>query len=72
MKHNKILLLFLMATFLMASVCACNGEKEVTQRKNLMMPKKSEMSRNTGHYKDVEKRPTNKNKLNKSKRKSLY
>jgi hypothetical protein len=50
---------------------ACNAEKEATERRNLMMPKKSEMLRNS-RYKEVEKRKTNKVKLNKSKRKSLF
>jgi hypothetical protein len=69
MRNNKILLIFLTVVFLLASVCACSGEKEVAQRKNLMMPKKSEMMRNSNHYKDAAKRPVNKNKTSKSKRK---
>jgi hypothetical protein len=50
---------------------ACHTEKEYLERKNLMMPKKSEMPRNS-KYKEVENRKTNKVKLNKSKKKSLY
>jgi hypothetical protein len=50
---------------------ACHAEKEVTERKNLMMPKQSEMIRNS-RYKEVEKRKTNKVKQNKSRKKSLF
>lgn len=56
---------------ILSGLVACNAEKEATERRNLMMPKKSEMARNS-RYREVEKRKTNKVKLNKSKKKSLF
>jgi hypothetical protein len=71
MKFNKLLLFLSTILILLSGVIACNAEKEATERKNLMMPKQSEMARNS-RYKEVEKRKTNKVRLNKSKRKSLF
>jgi len=71
MKTNKILLYCLAFLILLTGVLACNAEKEATERKNLMMPRKSEMQRND-RYKEVGKRKTNKVKLNKSKKKALF
>lgn len=65
-------LLYVLALFLiLTGIQACNAEKEAAERRNLMMPKKSEMARNS-RYREIEKRKTNKVKLNKSKRKSLF
>jgi len=58
------------ATILWATV-SCSSQKDVTERKNLMMPKKSEMSRNS-RYKEVEKRKTYKVGKGKKKSKSLF
>ena len=71
MKSSKLILYILALFILLSGMVACNAEKEATERRNLMMPKKSEMARNS-RYKEVEKRKTNKVKLNKSKRKSLF
>jgi hypothetical protein len=71
MKTNKLLLFSLAILILLTGVLACNAEKEATERRNLMMPKKSEMQRND-RYKEVGKRKTNKVKLNKSKKKALF
>jgi hypothetical protein len=71
MKSSKLLLYTLVFFMLMSGLMACNAEKEATERRNLMMPKQSEMARNS-RYKEVEKRKTNKIKLNKSKKKSLF
>ena len=71
MKINKLVPFILGAVIILAGVLACGTEKEAMERRNLMMPKKSEMQRND-RYKEVEKRKTNKLKLNKSKRKSLF
>jgi hypothetical protein len=60
-----ILILFFAFTF------GCGSQKDVTERRNFMMPKKSEMSRNS-HYKEPAKRKTNKVYANKSKKKSLF
>jgi hypothetical protein len=60
-----IFILFFAFTF------ACSSQKDVTERRNFMMPKKSEMSRNS-HYKEPAKRKTNKVYANKSNRKSLF
>jgi len=71
MIFRKILMAVLALFFVMTCFQACNAEKEATERRNLMMPKKSEMARNS-RYKEIEKRKTNKVKLIKSKRKSLF
>jgi hypothetical protein len=71
MKTNKILLYCLGILILLTGALACNAEKEATERKNLMMPKTSEMQRND-RYKEIGKRKTNKVKLNKSKKKALF
>ncbi len=49
----------------------CGAEKAATERRNFMIPKTSEMERNS-RYKEVEKRKTNKIRTAKSKRKSLF
>lgn len=71
MKFSKLILYSLVTIILMSSVMACGTEKEYLERKNLMMPKKSEMMRNS-RYKEVEKRKTYKPKSTKSKKKSLF
>ncbi len=63
--YGLIIILFFAFTY------GCGSQKEVTERRNFMMPKKSEMSRNS-HYKEPGKRKTNKIKTNKSKKKSLF
>lgn len=71
MKSSKLLIIIWILFLLLTGITGCNAEKEALERKNLMMPKKSEMARNS-RYKEVEKRKTNKIKLNKSKKKSLF
>ena len=71
MQSRKSFLYVLAIMAILSGLVACNAEKEAAERRNLMMPKKSEMARNS-RYKEVEKRKTNKVKLNKSKRKSLF
>jgi len=71
MKFNKLLIYTLAIFILLSGAMACNAEKEVTERKNLMMPKKSEMPCNS-RYKEVEKRKVNKQKSYKSRDKSLF
>jgi hypothetical protein len=57
--------------FMIMFTVGCGAEKDAAERRNYMIPKKSEMARNS-RYKEVEKRKTNKVKHNKSKRKSLF
>jgi hypothetical protein len=57
--------------FFLIMTMGCGSEKQAAERRNFMIPKKSEMSRNS-RYKEVEKRKTNKVSLNKSKRKKLF
>jgi len=57
--------------FMIMLTVGCGAEKEAAERRNYMIPKKSEMARNS-RYKEVEKRKTYKVKNNKSKRKSLF
>jgi len=71
MKTNKIVLYCMGILILLTGALACNAEKEATERKNLMMPKTSEMRRND-RYKEVGKRKTNKVKPNKSKKRALF
>jgi hypothetical protein len=46
-------------TLMIITTISCSSAKEVEERKNLMMPKKSEMMRNS-RYKEPAKRKTNK------------
>jgi hypothetical protein len=71
MKPGKLTILVMAIFLLLTGAMSCSAEKEATERRNLMMPKKSEMARNS-RYKEVEKRKTNKIKLQKSKKKSLF
>jgi hypothetical protein len=71
MKSSKLFLILWVLFLLVTGITGCNAEKEAMERKNLMMPRKSEMIRNS-RYKEVDKRKTNKVKLNKSKKKSLF
>jgi hypothetical protein len=71
MKSSKLFIIIWVLLLLVTGITGCNAEKEATERRNLMMPRKSEMARNS-RYKEVEKRKTNKVKLNKSKRKSFF
>ncbi len=71
MKLRKSVLYLLAIFIFMAGLSACNAEKEAIERRNLMMPKKSEMTRNS-RYKEVEKRKTNKIKLRKSSNRKLF
>jgi len=60
-----ICILFFVFTF------GCGSQKDVVERRNFMMPKKSEMAKNS-RYKETSKHKTNKVYLNKSKKKSLF
>lgn len=71
MKFSKLVLYTLALLIILSSSVSCGTEKEYIERKNLMMPKKSEMMRNS-RYKEVEKRKTNKTKQNRRKKKSLF
>jgi hypothetical protein len=71
MKIKMFIILFMATLLCTAGLSGCDAEKEATERRNLMMPKKSEMMRNE-RYKEVEKRKTNKVKLNKARKKKLY
>ena len=71
MKFNKLLLFALALLILLSGLAACNAEKDVAERRGLMMPKKSEMPQNS-RYKEVSKRKVNKYKPIKAKNKSLF
>ena len=71
MIYRKIVIGSLAALILLSSAIACSVEKDIEERKNLMMPKKSEMVRNS-RYKEVEKRKINKQKPQKRKKKKLF
>jgi len=68
---RKICLFLLLGIFL-HSFTGCSGEKEVTERRNYMMPKTSELPRNS-LYKEPSKKKTNTVKSkNKKKAKRLF
>jgi hypothetical protein len=71
MKTRRITWFGLIFILFFAFTFGCSSQKDVTERRNFMMPKKSEMSRNS-HYKEPSKRKTNKLYANKSKKKSLF
>lgn len=68
---RKITLFGLIMVLFFAFTYGCGSQKDVTERRNFMMPKKSEMARNS-HYKETGKRKTNKIDTHKSKKKSLF
>lgn len=53
------------------AACACSSEKEVAERRSLMIPRTSELLKND-KYREPPPRKTNKIRLNKAGRKSLY
>ena len=69
MRPQKIFIGTLAVLILFTSCLACSSAKDIEERKNLMMPKKSEMMRNS-RYREVEKRKTNNYKHQKKKKKS--
>jgi len=71
MIYRKIITGSLAALILLSSVFACSAAKDVEERKNLMMPKKSEMSRNS-RFKEAPKKKTNKYSQPKSRHKRLF
>jgi hypothetical protein len=71
MNFRKIIIGGLVMLFMIISSVACSSAKEVEERKNYMIPKKSEMVRNS-RYKEAEKRKVNKHKSQNRKKKSLF
>jgi hypothetical protein len=68
---RKICICLLLGIFL-HSFTGCSGEKEVTERRNYMMPKTSELPRNS-LYKEPAKKKTHTAKTkNKKRTKSLF
>jgi len=68
---RKAVLYGLVAVFLLAPVISCSSAKDIEERRNFMIPKKSEMPRNS-RYKEAEKRKTNKHKPSAGKMKSYF
>jgi hypothetical protein len=68
---RKLIIGSLTVLILLSASVACSASKDIEERKNLMMPKKSEMSRNS-RYREVEKRKINKIKTRSSKNKKLF
>jgi hypothetical protein len=71
MKIRKFTFFGLISILFFVFTFGCGSQKDVTERRNFMMPKKSEMARNS-HYKETGKRKTNKIRTNRAKRKSLF
>ena len=55
MKPGKSLITAIIFFFILLG---CNTYKDAQQRQNLMMPKKSELPRNSGKYNEVKKKKT--------------
>jgi hypothetical protein len=71
MKAKYSTAVWIISAILIWVTASCSAQKDVTERKNLMMPKKSEMSRNS-RYREVEKRKTYSVGKGKKKSKSLF
>ncbi len=71
MKFFKLIILTLAAVIILPSLGSCSTAKDVEERKNLMMPKKSEMPPNK-RFREAEKRKVNKHKTPKRKNKRLF
>jgi hypothetical protein len=70
MKSSRIL--FLLAWLIIFSgFSSCNSSKQAAQRRNLMMPEKSDLPRNS-KYAGTKKKKTYKPKKKKKKTKKLY
>ncbi len=52
---RKYTLLSVIALFLLSISYSCSSSRDVSERRNLMMPKKSEVPRNTGKYQERER-----------------
>jgi hypothetical protein len=71
MNFFKLIILLLTAFIILPSLNSCSSAKDVEERKNLMMPKKSEMPPNK-RFREAEKRQVNKYKTPKRKNKKLF
>ncbi len=71
MTIRKFIIGALIMLFIVSSSVTCSSVKDVEERKNYMIPKKSEMMRNS-RYKEPEKRKVNKQKSHKKTRKKLF
>jgi hypothetical protein len=70
MKISKILYI-LALLILFSGFNSCSSEKEVAQRRNLMMPQKDELPRNS-RYSGIKKKRTQKPKKRKNHRRNGY
>ncbi len=59
---------YLLLGFLLHCFTGCGAEKEAAERRNLMMPKKSEQPRNSSNYREPAKKKTYKAKARKKKK----
>jgi len=64
MKKGKILL-FLAFLIILPAMPGCSSEKEVSQRRNFMMPHRDELPRNANKYRGSKPRKTYKPKKHK-------
>jgi hypothetical protein len=62
-------ILIILALF---SLFSCVSQRNTTERRGFMIPKKSELFANKKHYKEPAKRKTNKVRSQKKKNKSLF
>jgi hypothetical protein len=70
MKISRILFI-LVWLIVFSGISGCNSTKQTTQRRNLMMPEKSDLPRNS-KYVGTKKKKTYKPKKKKKKTKKLY
>jgi hypothetical protein len=52
----KKLIYYLLCANILIAFSSCNSSREVAERRSLMMPKKSEMPRNSKKYKERERK----------------
>ena len=71
MKIRRLINYFLVVIIFLTGIMACNAEKDVAERRSLMIPKKSELPKNS-RYKEQERKKTYKAKPKKKKNKPLY
>lgn len=53
---RKYIILIILVSFVVSVSFSCSNSRDVSERRSLMMPKKSEVPRNAGKYKERERK----------------
>lgn len=53
---RKYILISVLVSFVLSVSFSCSSSRDVSERRSLMMPKKSEVPRNAGKYKERERK----------------